>query len=85
MGFRKIKLFKFSNFESYEACQESANDYWSEIFQYNIESDVILTNDFIAVVLPSKQGLKSVDILASMNRNISKLKPEAKTDWREIL
>lgn len=56
-SFRKIKIFKFADYASYEECQESANDYYSEILAYNIEASVEFTIDFIAILMPEKHGL----------------------------
>lgn len=72
-AYRKIKIFKFSDFLSYEDCQESANDYYAELSQYSIEAMVTFTVDFIAVILPIKQDLKfkiqGKDLVGVMKKN----------------
>lgn len=71
-GYRKIKLFKFSDFESYEACQESANDYWAELNGQNVDSEIVLNTDFIAVVLKNVKifKIKGEDLVSAIKANV---------------
>lgn len=56
-SFRKIKIFKFSDYENYEQCQESANDYYKEVAMSGYDCDLIMNVDYIAVILPKVSSM----------------------------
>lgn len=51
--YRKIKIFKFSEFESYQDCEEAVNDYVSEMYNdFKCFPQLDFNSDYITVICP---------------------------------